>query len=939
MLTFAEAKLFAPGAATLTLRDVVLKAARAQPALPQAPPKVRLPAPPKAAKLPTFPQAKAMLLAGLRAHGWEVRAGLTIPWAASGGERLWFRPEAIYYGTTKSIGDAHSISSDMREFATVDALLRAIGRPTAPAAAPAPAAATQPPSSRRPPPGSLPALALQRGEGPGAPAAPPQHEAEPEGAAAGAAAPAGAGVQILERDGFVQLKFENKPDATTRERLNKVLGFRWFGPQRVWSRKASPAALQVAQDFVRGYQAAGAAPAPTSAPILDEDMLLATAPSRSGERPVPVVFKSEASAQAKALLLGPGWDVVGSYDQWFVRRFAQGADLAPRPGTPVEQVLNHLWDQDGVNAADIAGMRRTLTAIARAKYDRGFRPREGVTLLTVADRRAIAREMNRDATLIEAASFEYLAQRYLEEIAGATAAPAAQRPAAPEPIVTAALSDGTEVLGTRPGPGERPVPHFFPSQSLAEQHAAPLGGGWDVVDRNGRWYITRQRLGPDDVLQRIWESHRGVPVTQLPWEVVKRLADDTLIRFADAEGRAIERDALSDRLTDARALLTDKGRERFTIEVPMRAVVGTPAPVAPPGAAPNALPRRASYQDLLQLPIDTRLIWDKHNDTLLDSPRVLVAVQPRKARGTQSTGKGRRRREVDVHWNEAHFGLRLNNPEDPRYGTVDWFTVREGASVTSTPNGFTVKQGRDTDVFAFDTAERAPASIGTWQRTLGRAEAARQERDLQVLPRLGPGLAPGPWTRSNDGVGQEGVGSRGPGCLAQEEAALVDARADVARVLAARHRPATLERLIEAHARRGELRRVSGTSSSGPRRKVRMAFRPRTRARGSSTAARPRRRRARGSLARPPRRRRRRCGCRSRPRVRSASRRPRALPREAPSSASGSPRMSGSVSLRSASMRSRRSASTGIWTSRTTRWRRREPTESSSPRSGPCSKA
>src|SRR6185437_5575704 len=120
VLTFAEAKLFAPGAATLTLRDVVLKAAQAQPAPPQALPKVRRPAPQQAAKLPTFAQARAMLLAGLRAHGWEVRAGLNIPWAASGGDRLWFKPEAIYYGTTKSLGDAHSISSDMREFATVD---------------------------------------------------------------------------------------------------------------------------------------------------------------------------------------------------------------------------------------------------------------------------------------------------------------------------------------------------------------------------------------------------------------------------------------------------------------------------------------------------------------------------------------------------------------------------------------------------------------------------------------------------------------------------------------------------------------------------------------------------------------------------------------------------------------------------------------------------
>src|SRR6185312_13461938 len=148
-------------------------------------------------------------------------------------------------------------------------------------------------------------LALQRGESPGAPPPLPQHEAAPKGA--GAAAPAGAGVQILERDGFVQLKFENKPDKATRERLGKELGFRWFGAERVWSRKTSPAALQVAQDFVRGYQAAGVAPAPTSAPILDEDMLLAAAPSRSGERPVSVVFKSEAGAQAKALSLGPGW--------------------------------------------------------------------------------------------------------------------------------------------------------------------------------------------------------------------------------------------------------------------------------------------------------------------------------------------------------------------------------------------------------------------------------------------------------------------------------------------------------------------------------------------------------------------------------------------------------------------------------------------------------
>lgn len=69
-----------------------------------------------------------MLLDGLILAGWEVRSDLKIPWAQKNGRRLWFKPQAIYFGPSKDFSDARSISSDMREFTTVDDLLRTVAR-------------------------------------------------------------------------------------------------------------------------------------------------------------------------------------------------------------------------------------------------------------------------------------------------------------------------------------------------------------------------------------------------------------------------------------------------------------------------------------------------------------------------------------------------------------------------------------------------------------------------------------------------------------------------------------------------------------------------------------------------------------------------------------------------------------------------------------------
>ena len=86
---------------------------------------------PSAAAAPaprTFAAVRAMLLAGLSDRGWTVKRDLKVPWASKGEYRLWFKPQAIYHGATKAIADARPLSSDMREYATVDDLLQAVER-------------------------------------------------------------------------------------------------------------------------------------------------------------------------------------------------------------------------------------------------------------------------------------------------------------------------------------------------------------------------------------------------------------------------------------------------------------------------------------------------------------------------------------------------------------------------------------------------------------------------------------------------------------------------------------------------------------------------------------------------------------------------------------------------------------------------------------------
>ena len=82
------------------------------------------------AKPLTFAQTRKVLLTGLKERGWIVKADLKIPHASKDRDRLWFKTQAVYLATGmgKDIGDAHSISSDMREYATVEDLLRDVER-------------------------------------------------------------------------------------------------------------------------------------------------------------------------------------------------------------------------------------------------------------------------------------------------------------------------------------------------------------------------------------------------------------------------------------------------------------------------------------------------------------------------------------------------------------------------------------------------------------------------------------------------------------------------------------------------------------------------------------------------------------------------------------------------------------------------------------------
>jgi RadC-like JAB domain len=86
------------------------------------------------AKPPTFAKVREMLLSGLKERGWAVAANLKVPHATSpdGSTRLWFKTQSIYIndpGTDpRQFSSTHSMSSDMREYASVDALLASVAR-------------------------------------------------------------------------------------------------------------------------------------------------------------------------------------------------------------------------------------------------------------------------------------------------------------------------------------------------------------------------------------------------------------------------------------------------------------------------------------------------------------------------------------------------------------------------------------------------------------------------------------------------------------------------------------------------------------------------------------------------------------------------------------------------------------------------------------------
>lgn len=79
-----------------------------------------------------FVDVKAMLLDGLRKNGWTVVEHLKVPHATKNDTRLWFKTQAIYMNDPNSdhrdFGNAHSLSSDMREYASVEQLLEDVSR-------------------------------------------------------------------------------------------------------------------------------------------------------------------------------------------------------------------------------------------------------------------------------------------------------------------------------------------------------------------------------------------------------------------------------------------------------------------------------------------------------------------------------------------------------------------------------------------------------------------------------------------------------------------------------------------------------------------------------------------------------------------------------------------------------------------------------------------
>lgn len=74
---------------------------------------------------PKFAEMRSILLDLLEERGWTVKRGLKVPHATAPGStlRLWFKSQAIYAGHGTDLGDARSLTSDMREVQSVDQLI------------------------------------------------------------------------------------------------------------------------------------------------------------------------------------------------------------------------------------------------------------------------------------------------------------------------------------------------------------------------------------------------------------------------------------------------------------------------------------------------------------------------------------------------------------------------------------------------------------------------------------------------------------------------------------------------------------------------------------------------------------------------------------------------------------------------------------------------
>lgn len=93
--------------------------------------------PTKSPKRQTFAAKRAELLEALRSRGWKVEENLKTPHATNrDGDRLWFRTQAIYFGSASG-GEraARSLVSDMREVSAEDVERLALGAPAMPAPA------------------------------------------------------------------------------------------------------------------------------------------------------------------------------------------------------------------------------------------------------------------------------------------------------------------------------------------------------------------------------------------------------------------------------------------------------------------------------------------------------------------------------------------------------------------------------------------------------------------------------------------------------------------------------------------------------------------------------------------------------------------------------------------------------------------------------------